>query len=74
MVQVETFPKHVVDAIMKSFQSIAPVRVLMKVADLKVFPSKIPENVLTQPWLNQIQVLSKLLLFNYPHSVNTNIY
>ena len=74
MIRVETFPKNIIDALMKSFQDIAPVRVLMKVADLKVFPSKIPENVLTQPWLNQIQVLSKLLVFKYINLSNINMY
>ena len=66
MVRIETFPKAVIDAMMKSYQSIAPVRVLMRVVDMKDFPSKLPENVLTQSWLNQIQVLSKLSIFSQP--------
>ena len=60
MVRIETFPKDMVDAMMQSFKSIAPVRVLMKVVHLKDLPTELPENVMTQSWLNQIQVLSKL--------------
>ena len=60
MYRIETFPKHVLDAIYASFKKIAPVRVLMKVSKEEDLPPGLPKNVMTQKWLNQIQVLSKL--------------
>ena len=63
MFRIETLPKNVLDGVMKAFKSIAPVRVLMKVVHFKDFPSELPQNVMTQAWLNQVQVLSKFKKF-----------
>ncbi|XP_058810722.1 UDP-glycosyltransferase UGT5-like [Phymastichus coffea] len=57
MVRIETFPRAVLDAFYASFQKLAPVRVLMKIAKPEVLPPGLPSNVMTQPWFSQLQVL-----------------
>ncbi|CAB0031707.1 unnamed protein product [Trichogramma brassicae] len=58
MTRLETFPRHVIDTFYKSFQNIAPVRVLLKIAKPEEMPAGMPDNVLVQTWLPQIQILS----------------
>ena len=58
MVQIESFPKGIIDEMMQAFKNIAPVRVVINIANLNNLPTEIPENVMTQYWLNQIQVLN----------------
>ena len=71
MVRIETFPKPILEAFYATFKNIAPVRVLMKIAKPEELPPGLPDNVMTQTWLSQIQVLSKykyvlpLILFLY---------
>ncbi|KAJ8680730.1 hypothetical protein QAD02_016517 [Eretmocerus hayati] len=57
MVRIETFPKHVLDALYASFKNISPVRVLMKIAKPEELPPNLPKNVMTQSWFSQLQVL-----------------
>ncbi|XP_011495683.1 PREDICTED: UDP-glucuronosyltransferase 2B17-like [Ceratosolen solmsi marchali] len=57
MMRIETFPKHVLEMFYTTFEKIAPVRVLIKVAKPEELPPGLPSNVLTQPWLSQIKVL-----------------
>ncbi|KAL7295541.1 hypothetical protein TKK_0011182 [Trichogramma kaykai] len=57
MTRFETFPRHVIDTFYRSFQSIAPVRVLLKIAKPEEMPAGMPDNVLVQTWLPQIQIL-----------------
>lgn len=61
MVRIETFPVSVVASFYEAFRKIAPVRVLMKVANADELPPGLPSNVLTQPWFSQVKVLSKSL-------------
>ena len=65
MFRIETFPKHMLKAFYEAFNSIAPIRVLIKISDPVVLPENIPKNVKTLIWLPQTQILSKL--FKYRH-------
>lgn len=64
MIRLETFPKHVLDAFYGAFKNISPVRVLMKIAKAIELPPGLPSNVITQSWLPQITVLSKIMEYN----------
>lgn len=57
MVRIETFPEHLVKELYKAFESIAPVRVLMKVAKKEDLLPGLPKNVMTQSWFPQTAVL-----------------
>ncbi|XP_008548642.1 UDP-glucosyltransferase 2 [Microplitis demolitor] len=57
MVKLETFPHNILDAFYKMFDRIAPVRVLLKVADIDNMPAGIPKNVKLSTWLPQIAIL-----------------
>lgn len=57
MVRIETFSEETVKAFYKAFESIAPVRVLMKVAKKEELLPGLPKNVMIQPWFSQIPVL-----------------
>lgn len=58
MVRIETFPKEMMQQIYKSFEKIAPVRVLMKVAKKEDLLPGLPKNVMTQSWFPQKSILS----------------
>ena len=58
MVRLETFPKPIIEAFYATFRNIAPVNVLMKIAKPEELPDGLPENVMIQTWLSQVQVLS----------------
>jgi glucuronosyltransferase len=57
MVRIETFPKEMIQQIYASFEKIAPVRVLMKIAKKEDLLPGLPKNVMTQPWFSQNAVL-----------------
>lgn len=57
MVKIESFPKETLEAFYSTFRNIAPVRVLMKIANPKELPADLPRNVKTHSWLPQIQIL-----------------
>ncbi|KAF7992649.1 hypothetical protein HCN44_004993 [Aphidius gifuensis] len=57
MVRIETLPAEQLKAFYETFENIAPVRVLMKIADPKLLPSNLPKNVKTSTWLPQVAVL-----------------
>ncbi|KYM98244.1 PREDICTED: UDP-glucuronosyltransferase 1-9-like [Cyphomyrmex costatus] len=57
MVRIETFSKELLQQIYASFEKIAPVRVLMKVAIKDDLLPGLPKNVMTQSWFPQIAVL-----------------
>ncbi|XP_025262697.1 UDP-glucuronosyltransferase 1-3-like [Camponotus floridanus] len=57
MVRIETFPKEITEQFYASFEKIAPVRVLMKVAKKEDLLPGLPKNVMTQSWFPQISVL-----------------
>ncbi|TGZ54174.1 UDP-glucosyltransferase 2-like isoform X1 [Temnothorax longispinosus] len=57
MIRIETFPKEMIQQIYASFEKIAPVRVLMKVAKKEDLLPGLPKNVMTQSWFPQISVL-----------------
>lgn len=61
MIRIETFPKPMLEAFYRTFENIAPVRVLWKIAQPEELPLDLPNNVLTQTWLPQIQILSKFV-------------
>nr|UEN71108.1 UDP-glucosyltransferase 332G1 [Meteorus pulchricornis] len=60
MVRIETFPLDRIEIFYRMFENIAPVRVLMKIADPTVLPPGLPKNVKTSPWLPQVAVLKHL--------------
>ncbi|XP_023246022.1 2-hydroxyacylsphingosine 1-beta-galactosyltransferase-like [Copidosoma floridanum] len=57
MVLIETLPPETLNAIYKSFSKLAPMRVLMKIADPSKLPPGLPKNILTLPWIPQLSVL-----------------
>ncbi|KAJ8667742.1 hypothetical protein QAD02_009405 [Eretmocerus hayati] len=57
MIRIETFPEPIMRVFYTSLESIAPVRVLMKVARPQELPFSLPSNVMTQSWFSQVQVL-----------------
>ncbi|KAK0073832.1 hypothetical protein PV326_013027, partial [Microctonus aethiopoides] len=57
MVNIESFPKHTLENMYKSFRKIAPIRVLMKVARPDLLPPGLPKNVRTFSWISQLKVL-----------------
>lgn len=57
MIRIETFPKRILDVFYKSFENIAPTRVLMKIPDPKELPPGMPKNVHISPWLPQLRIL-----------------
>ncbi|KAK0092119.1 hypothetical protein PV326_002159 [Microctonus aethiopoides] len=57
MVRIETFPAKSLKAFYEMFKKIAPVRVLLKIADPTILPSGLPNNVMTSDWLPQVAVL-----------------
>jgi len=57
MVRIETFPKELIQQFYASFEKIAPVRVLMKIAKKEDLLPGLPKNVMTQSWFPQISVL-----------------
>lgn len=61
MLRLETFPKEIVKAFYNSFEKIAPVRVLMKIAKPEDLIPGLPKNVMTKSWLSQELVLSEYL-------------
>ena len=65
MVNIETFPRKLLDSFYITFEKIAPVRVLMKISSEENLPPGLPKNVKTSAWFSQLQVLSKCQLLNY---------
>ncbi|CAB0035783.1 unnamed protein product [Trichogramma brassicae] len=57
MVRIETFPEHILKIFYDAFRKIAPIRVLWKIAKPEELPSGLPDNVLTDTWLPQMEVL-----------------
>lgn len=57
MVLVESMPENTLKMIYASFAKIAPVRVLMKIADKAKLPPGLPQNVLTLSWIPQKPIL-----------------
>ncbi|XP_051166485.1 UDP-glucosyltransferase 2-like isoform X2 [Leptopilina boulardi] len=57
MVKIESFPKEILKIFYTTFENIAPVRILMKIANKMELPPRLPNNVKTYHWLPQIQVL-----------------
>jgi glucuronosyltransferase len=57
MLRLETFPKETLLEIYSSLRKLAPIRVLMKIANETELPPGLPNNVFTLPWVPQIAVL-----------------
>ncbi|XP_043467651.1 uncharacterized protein LOC122501928 [Leptopilina heterotoma] len=57
MVLIETLPKETLLEIYSAFEKIAPVRVLMKIANKDKLPPGLPSNVLISDWIPQLQVM-----------------
>lgn len=57
MVKIESFPMKYLDIFYKSLGKIAPVRVLMKIANSNELPPGLPKNIRTSPWIPQVKVL-----------------
>lgn len=60
MIKIESFPTETIKVFYETFERIAPVRVLMKIAKKDELPHGLPKNVITSPWLPQTRVLRKL--------------
>ena len=61
MTKIESLPKETLMAFYSSFKNIAPVRVLIKIANKEELPAGLPKNVKTFSWLPQLQVLSTFI-------------
>lgn len=59
MVRIETFPLNLINELYRSFDKIAPTRVLLRVVESNLLPKALPSNVMIKPWFQQLQVLSK---------------
>ncbi|KAL7302509.1 hypothetical protein TKK_0005151 [Trichogramma kaykai] len=57
MVRIETFPKPMLEMFYNAFRKIAPTRVLWKIVKPEELPTGLPDNVLTETWLPQMEVL-----------------
>ncbi|CAB0037075.1 unnamed protein product [Trichogramma brassicae] len=57
MVRIETFPKPMLEMFYNAFRKIAPTRVLWKIVKPEELPTGLPDNVLTESWLPQMEVL-----------------
>ncbi|XP_015113243.1 UDP-glucuronosyltransferase 2B20 [Diachasma alloeum] len=57
MMQIESFPPHVLDILYKSLRKISPVRVLMKIPRPELLPPGLPGNIRTFSWMPQLKVL-----------------
>ncbi|KAG7207215.1 hypothetical protein KM043_008893 [Ampulex compressa] len=57
MLNIATLPERTIRSLYASFAKIAPVRVLMKIANSSQLPAGLPENVVTKPWIPQLPVL-----------------
>ncbi|XP_017795600.1 PREDICTED: UDP-glucuronosyltransferase 2B30-like [Habropoda laboriosa] len=57
MVKIESFPSRHLEIFYNSLEKIAPVRVLMKIANPQELPRDLPKNVLALPWIPQVKVL-----------------
>ncbi|XP_015113327.1 UDP-glucuronosyltransferase 2B15 isoform X2 [Diachasma alloeum] len=58
LVNIETFPDATIRAFYSVFRGIAPVRVLMKVANKTALLPGLPDNVMTSSWIPQVAVLA----------------
>ncbi|XP_063989913.1 UDP-glucosyltransferase 2-like isoform X2 [Diachasmimorpha longicaudata] len=58
MVNIETFPETTIRRFYTVFKQIAPVRVLMKVANKTALLPGLPDNVRTSSWIPQMAVLA----------------
>lgn len=63
MVMIESFPIETLQIFYNSMRKIAPVRVLMKIAKSDKLPPGLPENVYILPWIPQVKVLSKFIVY-----------
>lgn len=57
LVNIETLPNSSLLGLYESFKKIAPIKVLMKIANKDELPPGLPGNVMTSSWLPQIAVL-----------------
>ncbi|XP_046467806.1 UDP-glucosyltransferase 2-like [Neodiprion pinetum] len=57
MVKIESLPKEILANMYASFAKLAPVRVLMKIANPEELPPGLSSNVLTLSWIPQLAVL-----------------
>ena len=58
--RIETLPKHLLDGFYGMFKNVAPVRIIMKIAEPKLLPPGLPNNVMIETWIPQIEVLSEI--------------
>ncbi|KAG8034237.1 hypothetical protein G9C98_001321 [Cotesia typhae] len=57
MMQIESFPKPVLDVLYKSLGKLAPIRVFMKAPQPEKLPPGLPKNIRTFTWIPQLKVL-----------------
>ncbi|KAK0175124.1 hypothetical protein PV327_008903 [Microctonus hyperodae] len=70
MVNIETFSEETLKAFYSTFRKIAPVRVLMRIANKENLLPGLPDNVRISSWIPQIAVLSKYRCYNIFISIN----
>ncbi|XP_023245856.1 UDP-glucuronosyltransferase 2B19-like [Copidosoma floridanum] len=58
MVLIETLPVDTLKSMYETFSKLAPVRVLMRIANEKKLPPGLPSNVLIKQWIPQQDVLA----------------
>jgi glucuronosyltransferase len=59
MMTIESFPHEILNVFYSSLAKIAPINVLMKIAEPEKLPPGLPENIYTFPWIPQLEVLSE---------------
>ena len=57
MALIESFPEKQMKEIYASFKKIAPVKVLMRIANSSRLPPGLPKNVKVLPWIPQVPLL-----------------
>lgn len=59
MILIESLPSDILLAFYASFSKLAPIKVLMKVANRDKLLPGLPDNVMTSSWIPQVPVLRK---------------
>lgn len=59
LVNIETMPNTTLLELYRTFAKIAPIKVLMKIANKDQLPPGLPKNVITSSWIPQMAVLRK---------------
>ena len=59
MFRIETFPDEIVNILFNSLEKIAPMKVLIRIANPEELKVKLPSNFYTLSWMPQEKILRK---------------